>query len=284
MGIAERGIAAAPGVDRPGDHSCLVYDDAEQRAEHTAFWVRHGLDRGERVVYVQPPGMAGQFQDELASWGLDVTAPLREGRVVLLSPEQALLVDGDWDVARRMALHEAFVRESVGQGFAAVRMGADAAAAMAHVPGLAALSRYEKGMESLTLRLPVSVLCLYERRAFGQAFGGVALAHPRGMGDRQMHIVAKPGHVTLVGEVDMSNTQLVASALREAATLDGRLVVDLAGVSFIDLGGTTQLVDLARRLGGRDCVRVVGAPRPLRRILGAAGWTDELDLVGGGVG
>ena len=284
MDIAEQGRAVAPGVEGPGDHRCLVYDDAEQRAERTASWVRHGLHDGERVVYVQPHGMAGRFKDDLASWGLDATTLLRDGRVVLLSPEQALLVDGDWDVATRMALHEAFVRESVGAGFSAVRMGADAGAAMAFIPGLDALARYEDGMETLTLRLPVSVLCLYERRAFGQALGAVALAHPRGIGDRQMQIVAKPGHVTLVGEVDLSNTELMASALREAVTLDGRLVVDLAGVSFIDLGGTTQLIDLARRLGGRDHVRVIGAPRQLRRILGAAGWTEELELVGGGVG
>lgn len=282
MEILDRDVFDPSGTSDPGRHRCLVFDDAGQRVEQALSWVQQGLDRGERVVYVEPTGREGEFTADLHAAGLDLAAPIRQGQVVLLSAPEALLADGDWDVARRMALHESFVLESLRDGFPAVRMAAEAAPALGVVPDLAALRDYETGMERLTLRVPVSVMCFYERSVFAQELGRIALVHPQGMEDRQMRVIAKPGHVRLVGEVDISNHQLMGSVLDEAVPLGGTLVVDLAGVSFIDVGGAGRLVELARRLGGGDRVKVVGAPRQLRRILAAADWQDELELVSGG--
>ena len=265
----------------PGQHLCLVFDDARERIDRALSWVQSGLDRGERLVYVEAPGRAGIFAAELRAAGLDISAPVRDGQVVLLPAEEALLADGDWDVERRIALHERFVQDSLDTGFAAVRMAAEAAQVMDLIPSAEELRRYEQGMEALTLRLPVSVMCFYERRAFAGQLGAFALAHPRGFEDRQMRVFATPGHVALVGELDYSNTDLMTQALEEASAPGGDLVIDLSGLSFIDVGNTGKLVELARRLPGR--VRVIDAPRHLRRILEAARWDGELDLIAGGV-
>lgn len=281
MEIVARGVADPAALSGPGTHTCLIFDDPQEHLDRTRTWVQAGLDRGERLVYLEAPGMDGQLARNLAQVGLDVSVPLRDGQLMLLPAADALLADGDWDVERRMALHERFVRESLDAGFPAVRMAAEAAPVLGLIPGMAELRRYERGMEALTQRLPVSVMCFYERRAFSAELGAFTLVHPRGIEDRQMRVFAQPGHVTMVGEVDLSNMDLMSQALDEAVPEDGPMVVDLAGVSFIDVGGAGRLVDLARRLG-RDRLRVVGAPRQLQRILAAADWQDELQLVAAG--
>lgn len=275
------GVSEPSGLSEPGAHTCLVFDDPRERIDRAVTWVQLGLDRGERLVYVEAPGQDGSFTQELAEAGLDVSAPLRDGQLVLLPAAEALLAEGDWDVERRMALHERFVHESLDAGFSAVRMAAEAAPALTLIPSMAELRRYEQGMEALTQRLPVSVMCFYERRAFAAELGGFALIHPRGIEDRQMRVFAKPGHVTMVGEVDFSNSELMTQVLDEAVPVDGRVVVDLGAVSFIDVGGAGRLVELARRLGGPDRVRIVDPPRQLGRILAAADWQDELEMVAG---
>jgi anti-anti-sigma factor len=110
----------------------------------------------------------------------------------------------------------------------------------------------------------------------------MARAHPRGIEERHMRVVTQPGRVTLAGDVDISNIDLMATALDQAVPVHGRLVVDLAAVSFIDVSGVSRLVELARRLGGAERLAIVDPPRQLRRILDAADWESELELVPGG--
>jgi anti-sigma B factor antagonist len=47
--------------------------------------------------------------------------------------------------------------------------------------------------------------------------------------------------VTAVGEIDMSNAGTFRDALTRAAAADGRLVVDLTGVEYLDSAGLTVL-------------------------------------------
>lgn len=47
--------------------------------------------------------------------------------------------------------------------------------------------------------------------------------------------------VTAVGEIDMSNAGTFRDALTRASAADGRLVVDLTGVEYLDSAGLTVL-------------------------------------------
>jgi anti-anti-sigma regulatory factor len=92
-----------------------------------------------------------------------------------------------------------------------------------------------------------------------------------------LEVRAEPGKVALVGEADASNMEELASALSSAEAIGGELLVDLTGLSFIDVGGTRQLIGLARKLAPDD-VRVIGPPPQLRTIVEAVGWEDELHI------
>ena len=47
--------------------------------------------------------------------------------------------------------------------------------------------------------------------------------------------------LTAVGEIDMSNADSFREALNRASAADGRLVVDLTGVEYLDSAGLTVL-------------------------------------------
>jgi anti-sigma B factor antagonist len=55
----------------------------------------------------------------------------------------------------------------------------------------------------------------------------------------------------VAGEIDMSNTGRLRSELDRAASNDAGLIVDLAGVTYLDSSGIGELFALAARLTAR---------------------------------
>jgi anti-sigma B factor antagonist len=87
--------------------------------------------------------------------------------------------------------------------------------------------------------------------------------------------------LALRGELDAATAPDVEIALREALLeTEGRFVLDLSGLEFMDSGGINALLQ-ARALLGREerALAVVCPPGPARRVLEIAGVTDLFMLV-----
>ncbi|NUW33023.1 STAS domain-containing protein [Nonomuraea sp. SMC257] len=69
--------------------------------------------------------------------------------------------------------------------------------------------------------------------------------------------------VALVGEIDRTNSPALARVLREAAGFGGRLVIDAARLSFVDVSGVRVLLGLVRE----GAATVSEVPAQLRRLL-----------------
>jgi anti-anti-sigma factor len=78
----------------------------------------------------------------------------------------------------------------------------------------------------------------------------------------------------LIGEVDLATHDLLAEALSSVAANGDDVHLDLAELSFIDLGGATILVNLATRLGPHQHLVLHRPPRQLRRVIGLL-WRDQ---------
>ena len=83
------------------------------------------------------------------------------------------------------------------------------------------------------------------------------------------------------GEIDLSNAAGLEMAISNAVGNQALgLVVDLAGVDYLDSAGVTLLFNLARRVSRRQQVFMVVVPREahVREILSLSGATDALAL------
>lgn len=278
MQILNQDAYGQPDALGPGQHMCWIVDHADDRVRGAAAWAEQGLAAGEQVVWVERAGDRGGFVAELERHGVAWRRPVGEGRLVVLQPHDALLVEGRFDVEARMALHAAFVRQSLADGFSAVRMGAEAAPALGIIPDIDALLAYERGMEELTRTLPVSVMCFYGRPALGARLAQFVPVHGRGVVAPLLRMSSTPGEVRLSGEVDLSNSDLLGALLSGVEPRGGRVQVQLRDLRFIDVGGTAQLVQLSRRLGPQVRVRVLDPPPQLARILDAGGFVHHLEV------
>jgi anti-sigma B factor antagonist len=86
------------------------------------------------------------------------------------------------------------------------------------------------------------------------------------------------GHVVLVsGEIDFANAPHLAEVL--AHFRDGDVIVDFAGVTFIDSAGLSVLLAAHQRIERRDAhLRLVAVPKRLLKTMKIAGLTGVLHL------
>lgn len=83
------------------------------------------------------------------------------------------------------------------------------------------------------------------------------------------------------GEIDLSNAAELEMAISHAVGNEAAgLVVDLAGVDYLDSSGVTLLFNLARRVTRRQQELAVVVPREayVREILELSGATEALEL------
>lgn len=263
----------------PGQHLCSVVHHDGSLADRVVAWAREGFAAGERVVYVDSE--RDEFLHWLADDGVDYAPLLTDGSLVVLRPQDAYLVDGAYDLDRRIALQAAFVKQSVADGYPAVRMSSRAIVAVGAFPDIAALVEYETRFEALCKQLPMSGVCIYDRAAFVDELAQVTASHPRAVADDQVRCWIEPGRVRLAGEVDVSNADLVADVLAHVAPVDGVLVLDAGALSFIDVTGVSTFVATAQRLAPAARVDVRNPPSQFATILAALAWEHELDVTTG---
>jgi anti-sigma B factor antagonist len=82
--------------------------------------------------------------------------------------------------------------------------------------------------------------------------------------------------VRLRGDLDFAATTRHAGELAAVADLRTEVVLDVAGVEFVDSSGLRFLVDLAKRYDRP--VRLEGVQEPVRRLLEITGLDALLDI------
>jgi anti-anti-sigma factor len=259
-----------------GDHACWFFGSRrEHRAGVTAF-LRHGLQRDGKVLYLADTIPVEGVADDLCLAGLDPDRLVASGQLVLRAP------DPSDDPADEVARY----RELVGQARAEGWCGGLWITGEG-TPGLHAGDRgtrryldYERLVERfLAGTQDARSLCQYRlEAAAGHAdvlrslhnleLSGQAGPRPLARSVPGLSTVPRPSGLAVAGEVDVATWATLANALRRAVEATGGtlVVLDLAGLRFIDGHGVALIVEAARALDPPRRLLLRGAPRSLLRI------------------
>ena len=106
----------------PGDHLCCLYQtEAEHRAAVVPF-LRQGLERREKVIYIAEAHTAEAILGYLRDSGLGVEPHLACGQLRLLAADEAHLGEGAFDPDRVIALLQAETTQALAEGYSALRV------------------------------------------------------------------------------------------------------------------------------------------------------------------
>jgi hypothetical protein len=145
----------------PGDHLCCLYETEEEYRAMLMPFLRQGLERGEKVLYIAdahtPETILGYLRNPSISsrqasstalrhgsgQRLDVESYLARGQLVILTCDDAYLQEGVFDPERMIALLQADTERALAEGYSALRVIGEMTWALRELPGSERLIEYE---------------------------------------------------------------------------------------------------------------------------------------------
>jgi PAS domain S-box-containing protein len=172
----------AEAVSRLGlhEHLCVIYDTQEEQFAAALPYLRTGLERGEKCLYVVDENTAAAVLDALGKGGTDVDRYLRSGALTIAHKEETYLEQGrfepDWMIG--------FLTEATAEAGAArisrVRtILAEMTWALGTSDGTAKLIEYESKLNHFFRDHDARGICQYNRTRFSpELLLGVIRTHP----------------------------------------------------------------------------------------------------------
>jgi len=164
---------------RTGDHLCCIFEtEAEHRALVTPY-IRSGLERNERVLYVIDARSAARIDSYLREDGIDPEPYRASGQLLILTAEETYLQGGSFDPEAMLGLLEQATRQAVADGFAALRITGEMTWILRGAPGSDRLIEYEAKLNRFFPGSAALAICQYDRRRFApDLLNAVIDTHP----------------------------------------------------------------------------------------------------------
>lgn len=265
---------------RPGEHACCRFAQADDRARLATAFVRAGLDRGHKVVYLSGADDAEPFLANLAAVDDRVDEALERAQLEVHPAPNDYIANGKFDADRMRDALQGQQARALADGYPGLSMAADMSWALASKLRPDELVSYENGVTTMMQPDGTMVfLCIYDHGRFGAGTlaelivpHGVDLSPELARLVRVGYLAASrvlPGPVLrLCGELDFECADAVAGVLD--AHYHGTLRLDLADLSYVDLDGMRAL----RGNKGQQ-LAITAASQSVRRLLELLGWDTD---------
>lgn len=150
-------------VYQQGDHVCALYSDPKDQLVAAIEYIREGLARNERCLYVCCEHQPIEFRAALTEAGIDVEAEQARGALLLVTKEEGHLKGGVFNPDAMIGmLHEA-VRDALDAGFNGLCAAGDMCWVLDGAPGSEAVAEYEARLNNFYKSNRALGLCQYNR-------------------------------------------------------------------------------------------------------------------------
>jgi signal transduction histidine kinase len=150
----------------PGDHLCILYETEEEHRALLTPFLRQGLERGEKVLYVVDAHAARTVLDYLRDDGLEVEPYLASGQLSILAASDAYMSGGGFDPDGMISFLRAETGRAMAEGYSALRITGEMSWVLRGLPGSERLIEYEAKLNEFFPGSKCAGLCQYDRRRF----------------------------------------------------------------------------------------------------------------------
>ena len=150
----------------PGNHACCLFEtDDEHRALMTSF-LRQGLERNEKVIYIVDTRTANEVINYLRDDGLETESYLECGQLIILDAGQTYMKERVFDPDGMIALLRDHTEQALNEGYSALRVTGEMTWAMKDLAGSGRLIEYEAKINEFFPGSKCLAICQYDRRKF----------------------------------------------------------------------------------------------------------------------
>ena len=150
----------------PHDHFCSIYESPQEHYAVAVPFIRIGLDRGEKCIYIADDGTVGDVRQAMQSEGIDVERAIASKALLLATKEQAYLEHGSFHPDWMFTFWKEATQLAMSEGFSALRATGETEWVLRGGRGLERWMEYESGLTHTLSENNCSALCQYNRRLF----------------------------------------------------------------------------------------------------------------------
>jgi PAS domain S-box-containing protein len=150
----------------PHDHFCSIYESPQEHYAVAIPFIRIGLDRGEKCIYIADDGTVGDVRQAMQSEGIDVDRAIASKALVLATKEQAYLEHGSFHPDWMFTFWKEATQLAMSEGFSALRATGETEWVLRGGHGLERWMEYESRLTHTLSESNCSALCQYNRRLF----------------------------------------------------------------------------------------------------------------------
>lgn len=174
-----------------GDHVCALYSNRDEQLAAAIDYLRAGLGRGERCLYVCCEHTPDEFRAGLRAAGIDVDAEEARGALLLMTKHDGHLSGGCFDPDNMISILRDAVKDALEAGFSGLCAAGDMSWLLDEAAGSERIAEYEARLNEFYPSQKAVGLCLYNRSTLPPATLDHSLAtHP---------------HVRIAGNVLLQN-------------------------------------------------------------------------------
>jgi signal transduction histidine kinase len=150
----------------PHDHFCSIYENPEEHYAVAIPFMRMGLDRGEKCIYIADDGTVSEVRQLMHSEGIDVERATACNALVVATKEQTYLKQGSFDPDWMFTFWNEATQSAMSEGFSALRVTGETEWVVRGARGLERWMEYESRLTHALSENNCSALCQYNRRRF----------------------------------------------------------------------------------------------------------------------
>lgn len=229
------------------DHLCLIYESPEEQFAAVVPFVRGGLERGEKCVYVADDNTSTEVLEQMKKGGVDVARALESGALSVITKKEAYLKQGYFDPDWMIQFLKEATDDAKAEGYSGLRVTGEMTWMLGGDPGSERLIEYEAKLNYFFPENDALAICQYNIGRFSpQIIMDVIRTHPmviyRGQVCRNLYYIS-PDEMLLPNQGYLEVSRLLYNIL-ERERLE-----ELNNQSENALGGMEQEVEDAERIG-----------------------------------
>ncbi len=172
-------VRAAEGV-KLGDHLCAVYERRDEQLAMVAPFVRSGLERGERCLYILGESTKDTLVASLRRGGIDVDATVSRDALHITGGPRSSLRNGVFVPGAMLRLLSDAAASAKASGFTALRVAGEMTWLLRREARIDRLLEYESRVNDFLPKHDMLALCQYHRPRFSPTIiRGVIQTHPQ---------------------------------------------------------------------------------------------------------
>ncbi len=162
------------------DHLCLIYETHQEQFAAVIPFIRIGLQRGEKCIYIADDNTTAQVLQAMREDAIDVDTALASGSLQVLTSKESYLKGGFFDPDRMISLLKETTNKALADGFSALRVTGEMTWALSGEKGADRLIEYENKLNYFFPKHRCLGICQYNAGLFSPGvILDVIFSHPK---------------------------------------------------------------------------------------------------------